>query len=35
MQLKVNTRGKGKVNLQSIPAGTAIAKNEMVTIELN
>jgi cell division protein FtsI (penicillin-binding protein 3) len=35
MQLKVRARGKGKVNVQSIPAGTAIAKNQMVTIELN
>jgi cell division protein FtsI (penicillin-binding protein 3) len=35
MQLKVKTRGKGKVNMQSIPAGTAIAKNKLVTIELN
>jgi cell division protein FtsI (penicillin-binding protein 3) len=35
MQLKVRAKGKGKVNMQSIPAGTAIAKNQMVTIELN
>jgi cell division protein FtsI (penicillin-binding protein 3) len=35
MQLKVKARGKGKVNVQSIPAGTAIAKNQSVTIELN
>jgi cell division protein FtsI (penicillin-binding protein 3) len=35
MQLKVKAKGKGKVNGQSIPAGTAIAKNKLVTIELN
>ncbi len=35
MQLKVRARGKGKVQMQSIPAGTAIAKNQSVTIELN
>jgi cell division protein FtsI (penicillin-binding protein 3) len=35
MQLKVKTKGKGKVNAQSITAGMPIAKNQLVTIELN
>ncbi len=35
MQLKVQVRGKGKVKTQSVPAGIAIAKNQLVTIELN
>jgi cell division protein FtsI (penicillin-binding protein 3) len=35
MQLKVKTKGKGKVNVQSIAAGMPIAKNQLVTIELN
>ncbi len=35
MQLKVKAKGKGKVNAQSIAAGMPIAKNQLVTIELN
>lgn len=35
MQLRVRATGRGKVQSQSIPAGTAIAKNQLVTIELN
>jgi cell division protein FtsI (penicillin-binding protein 3) len=35
MQLKVRVKGMGKVSAQSIAAGTAIAKNQLVTIELN
>jgi cell division protein FtsI (penicillin-binding protein 3) len=35
MHLKVRAKGKGKVSMQSIPAGMAIAKNQVVTIELN
>lgn len=35
MDLKVATRGRGKVRTQSIPPGAALKKNEPVSIQLN
>lgn len=35
MQVKVNVRGRGKVKVQSLEPGTALGKNQTVTIELN
>jgi hypothetical protein len=34
MGLKVQIKGKGKVMTQSIAPGTALLKNNMVTLEL-
>ncbi|HLX91148.1 MAG TPA: penicillin-binding protein [Puia sp.] len=35
MEIKVNTRGKGKVKTQSIQPGAALTKNQNITLELN
>ena len=35
MDMKVTAKGKGKVKAQSIPAGTALNKNQSITLELN
>jgi cell division protein FtsI (penicillin-binding protein 3) len=35
MDMKVTAKGKGKVKGQSIPAGTALNKNQNITLELN
>jgi cell division protein FtsI (penicillin-binding protein 3) len=35
MGLKVNVKGKGKVAAQSIIAGQAVAKGQLMSIELN
>jgi cell division protein FtsI (penicillin-binding protein 3) len=35
MGAKVSVKGKGKVNTQSLPAGTALAKGTAVQLELN
>ena len=35
MNMKVVTKGRGKVSVQSIDPGTTINKNQLVKIELN
>ncbi|MET0244120.1 MAG: PASTA domain-containing protein, partial [Flavitalea sp.] len=35
MNLKVVAKGKGKIKMQSVNPGAAIAKNQKITIELN
>ncbi|HSZ85231.1 MAG TPA: penicillin-binding protein [Puia sp.] len=35
MNMKVTAKGRGKVKMQSIPAGTALNKNQNITLELN